>query len=64
VPQAIGVVAVLVAGGDHQHPKPQDVGHAVDDPLRRAWIDHAGGQPIRDTEASFDLAERQHATIR
>ena len=33
VAQAVGVVGVLVSGGDHQHPEPQDVSHAVDDTL-------------------------------
>jgi hypothetical protein len=64
VPQAVGVVAVLVAGGDHQHPEAQNVGDAVHDTPRRAGIGHAGGQAIGDAEAAFDLAQRQHAGIR
>ena len=61
VPQAVGVVAVLVAGGDHQHAEAHDVGDAMHDPPRRAGIGHAGGQPIGDAEPAFDLAQRQHA---
>jgi hypothetical protein len=63
VPQAVGVVAVLVAGGDHQNAEAQDVGHAVYD-TRGPRIDHAVGQAIGDAQALLDLAERQHAAIR
>jgi general stress protein YciG len=64
VPQAVGVVAVLVAGGNHQHPEAQDPGDAMHDTPRRARIGHAGGQAVGDAEAAFDLAQRQHAGIR
>jgi hypothetical protein len=42
-PQAIGVDAVLIARGDHQQPKADDVGKAVGDLIRRAPVHHAGG---------------------
>ena len=64
MPQAVGVIAVLVAGRDHQHPKAQNVGHAVHDALCRARIDHAAGQAVGDAEAVLDLAQRQNAAIR
>ena len=63
VPQAVGVVAVLVAGGDHQHAEAQDVGEAVPDPLRRARIVDAGGEAVGDAEPALDLAQRQQAAV-
>ena len=63
VPQAVGVVAVLIADANHQYPELQDVDDAMHDPPRRAGIGHAGGQAVSDTEAAFDLAQRQHAGI-
>ena len=63
VAQAVGVIGVLVAGGNHQHAKTQDVGHAVDDALWRARISDAGGQAVGDTQAGFDLAQRQHTAV-
>ena len=62
--QGIGVVAVLVAGADHQQPKANDVRQAVGDLLGRARINHAGGEPIRDPKPLFDFAQRQNAAIR
>ena len=62
--QAVGIVAVLVAGGNHQHPETQDVGDAMHDTPRRARVGQAGGQAVSDAEAAFDLAQRQHAGIR
>ena len=63
-PQAIGVVAVLIARRDHQQPKADDVGKAVGDLIGRAPVDHAGGEPIGDAKALVDLAQRQNAAIR
>ena len=62
--QRIGVVSVFVAGADHQQPKANDVRQAVRDLIGRARIDHAGGKPIGDAKALFDLAQRQNAAIR
>ena len=62
--KAGGVVAVLGARGNHQHPKPQNVGDAMLDTLRCARIGRAGGQAVSDAEAALDLAHRQHAGIR
>ena len=59
----VGVVGVLVTGGDHQHPEAQNVDHAVDDALWCARIGDAGGETVGDTQAGFDLAQRQHATV-
>ena len=62
--QRIGVVAVLVAGADHQQSKTDDVRQAVRDLIGRARIDHAGGEPIGDPKPLFDFAQRQNAAIR
>ena len=59
-----GVVAVFVAGGDHQHSKPNDVGQAVGDLVRRGRINHAGGKPIGDAKMPLDLAQRQNPAVR
>ena len=59
-----GVVAVFVAGGDHQQPKTDDVGEAVRDLIRRTRVFDAGGQTIGDAKALFDLAQHQNAAVR
>ena len=64
MPQSVGVLGVLVAGGDHQHTEPQDVGPAVDATLRGARVGHAGGRALGDSMTGFDLSERKHAAIR
>jgi len=64
VPQAGGIVAVLVSGGDHQHAEAHDVGDAVDDALRIAWICDAGGQAVGYAETLLDLAQDQDAAVR
>lgn len=63
VPQGGGVVAVLVAGRDHQQAEADDVSEAVPDLLRRSRVIEAGGLAIGDTEAALDLFQRQHAAI-
>ena len=63
-PQAIGIVAVLIARGDHQQPKADDVGKAVGDLIGRAPVHHTGGEPLGDAKALVDLAQRQNAAIR
>ena len=57
------IVAVLVAGRDHQHAEADDVGEAVPDALRRSRVVEAAGQAIGDAEAALDLAQRQHAAV-
>jgi hypothetical protein len=63
VPQAVGIVAVVVAGGDHQQAEAQHLGETVLDPLRRARIVDAGGEAPGDAEARLDLTQRQQAAI-
>ena len=59
--QAVGVVGVLVAGGDHKHPKAQVVSHAVDDTLGCARVGDAGGDAVGIAKTGFDLAQRHDA---
>ena len=59
-----GVVAVFVAGRDHQQSRTNDVGQAVGDLVRRARINHAGDKPIGDAKMPLDLAQRQNPAVR
>ncbi len=63
-PQAGGVVAVLVAGRDHQHAEADHVGQRVSDQRRIARVVQAPGQALRHAEPALDLAQHQHARIR
>jgi len=63
VPQAVGIVAVLVAGGDYQQAKAQHLGEAVLDQFRRAWTVDAGSEVPGHAEAVLDLTQRQQAAI-
>ena len=63
VPQTVRVVAVLVPGRDHQHAKAQDGGEAVLDPLRRARVVDASGEPVREAEPALDLAQGEQAAV-
>jgi hypothetical protein len=62
--QAGCVVAVFVAGGDHQQAKADDIGKIVNDLLRRAPILEAGGQSIGDTKVLFHLSHSEDAGVR
>ena len=64
MPQAGGVVAVLVAGGNHQQAEADDVGDAVPDAIRIARVRHAGGLAVGNAEVLLDPAQRQDAAIR
>ena len=55
--QGPGVIAVLIAGADHQQAKADDVSERVGDQVRRARIDQASGQPIGDAKTLLDLAQ-------
>ena len=63
MPQAVGIVAVLVAGGDHQQAEAQHFGEAVLDALRRSRIVDAGGEAPGHAEARLNLTQRQQAAI-
>src|SRR5271166_3411704 len=62
--QTIGVVAVLVAGADHQEPKTNDIGQAVRDLTGIAGVCDAGGEPVGEAKPLLHLAQRQNAAIR
>jgi len=64
VAQAVGIVAVLAAGSDHQKAEAQHLGEAVLDALRRARIIDASGQTPGDAKPLLDLTQRQQAAIR
>jgi hypothetical protein len=63
VPQAVRVVAVLVASRDHQHAKAQDISKAVPDPLRGARVVNAGREPLSNAEPALDLAQGEQAAV-
>ena len=62
--QTIGVAAVLVTGADRQEPKTKDIDQAVRDLIGIAGVHDAGGEPVGEAKALFDLAQRQNAAIR
>ena len=49
--QRVGVVAVLVAGGDHQHAKPDDLRQAMHDLLRHPRVLETGRQAVGQAPA-------------
>ncbi len=63
MPQAVGVVAVLVAGRDHQKAKTQHLGEAMLDAFWRAGIVDAGGEAPGEADAFLDLTPRQRPTV-
>jgi len=52
------------AGADHEQTKPDDIGERVGNQVGRAWVHHAGGQPIRDAKTLLNLAQHQNADVR
>ena len=58
------VVAVFVTCCDHQQTKPDDLGERVGNQLGRAWVHHAGSEPIGDAKALLDLAQNQNTGVR
>ncbi len=63
VPEAVGVVAVLVTGRDHQRSKAQNGGEGMLDPLWRPRVIDASGEPVGDAEPALDLAQGQQAAV-
>ena len=61
--QAGRIVAVLVAGGDHQHPEADDVGDRMDGAAGIARIVDAGGETAGDFEPALDLAQHQQTAV-
>jgi hypothetical protein len=62
--QRVGVVAVLVAGGNHQHAKADDLRQAVHYLLRHPRVLQAGRQAVGNTQPAFDLAQGQQTAFR
>ncbi len=61
--QAGRIVAVLVAGGDHQHPEADDVGERMHGAAGIARIVDAGGETASDFEPALDLAQHQKPAV-
>ena len=61
--QAGRVVAVLVAGGDHQHPEADDVGDRMHGAAGITRIVDAGGETVGDFEPALDLAQNQQTAV-
>ena len=61
--QRVGVVAVLVARGNHQHAKADDLVQAMQHPLRRPRVPEAAGQTSGDAEPLLDLTQRQKTAV-
>jgi len=59
--QRVGIVAVLVAGRDHQHARADNVVQAVDHPARIARVTEAGCEAGGDGKPLLHLAQRQQA---
>ena len=57
--QRVGIVAVLVTGGDHQHPETDNFGQPMLNPLRRARVLETRRQPVSHADAALDLAQDQ-----
>src|ERR1700732_2565435 len=62
--KTVGVVAVLVAGGDHQEAEADDVGESVRDLIRCALILDTASKTISDAQPLLDLAQHQGAAVR
>jgi tRNA C32,U32 (ribose-2'-O)-methylase TrmJ len=60
----VGVVAVLVAGGDHQEAEADNVEKSVRDLIGRARVFDTVDETICDAKALLDLTERQNAPVR
>ena len=61
--QARRVVAVLVAGRDHQQPEADDVRQRVHGAVGITRIVDAGGQTVGDREPALDLAQNQQTAV-
>lgn len=61
--QGVGVVAVLIAGRDHQQPEADDVGERVYGAGGITRIVDTGGKTLGHLEPLFDLAQDQQAAV-
>ena len=62
--QGIDVVAVLVTGGDHQHPCRHHLGVAVADASRIAIVVQRVGDGLGEPQARDDLTQHDQAAVR
>jgi hypothetical protein len=62
--QIVGVIAVFIASGDHQHAEPDDVGQAVGDQVWIARVVDTRRQSIGNTKPPLNLAQHQQAAVR
>jgi hypothetical protein len=60
----VGVVAVWVAGSDHQEAEADDIGERVRDLIRHARILDTASEAISDAEPLLDLSQHQDAAVR
>ena len=57
------IIAVLVAGGNHQHPKADNLGQAMHNLLRQPRVLQAGREAIDYTEPALNLAQSQQTAF-
>jgi hypothetical protein len=62
--QVVEVVGVLVAAGDRQDARPQDVGQRMDDPRWVARVGDQRRQPIAEAELPLRRGQQQHPAVR
>ena len=62
--QPVGIIAILITGGNHLHAEADHVGQAVDDLVRAARIIDASRQTLGHPQPPFHLGQRQNTTIR
>lgn len=60
----VGVIAVLVAGGDHQEAEADDVGESVRDLIGRTRVLDTAGETIGDAQPLLGFAQHQDAAVR
>ena len=61
--QAGGVVAILVAGGDHQQAEADQIGQTMNDLILRSRIIDARGEPLGHPETLVHLAQGKNAGV-
>jgi len=62
--KTVGVIAVLVAGGDHQEAEADDVGESVCDLIGRTGVLDTAGETVGDAQPLLGLAQHQDAAVR
>jgi hypothetical protein len=59
----VEVVGILIAAGDRQDARPQDVGQRVDDPRRVARIGDQRRQPVAQAELALGRGQQHDPAI-